>query len=145
MQGARLQSIRADLHDGGCRRGSRAAWLAAAICSGAADHRWSRVSCAAAGGRRCAPPHEHPPYPSPTHHTTPERPPLTLRVLRRRRSQAASREEYDLLLLGGAVAQARLHSSRSELAQPAYAATNGSIAAPQHATAAGRATLLRYA
>ena len=102
MQGARLQSIRADLHDGGCRRGSRAAWLAAAICSGAADHRWSRVSCAAAGGRRCAPPHEHPPYPSPTHHTTPERPPLTLRVLRRRRSQAASREEYDLLLLGGA-------------------------------------------
>ena len=60
------------------------------------------MSCAAAGRRRCAPPHKHPPYPSPAHHTTPERPPLTLRVLRRRRSQCASRDEYDLLLLGGA-------------------------------------------
>ena len=43
------------------------------------------------------------------------------------------------------VAQPRLHSSRSELAQPAHAAENGSIAAPQHDTAVGRARVLSSA
>ena len=43
------------------------------------------------------------------------------------------------------VDQPRLPSSRSGMAPPPHAAASGSIAAPQHDTAAGRATVLRYA
>ena len=84
------------------------------------------------------------------HHTT--QPSHDARAFTTDRARAAPPQEPTRELIGAcstatrrSVAQPRLQSSSSELAQPPYKAINASIAAPQHTTLAGHAAVLRYA